>query len=99
MQVSLVYVNTLEQFPTPFTCFNRSEHTLWSSDQVLLPTDNAGSLTAARLRTGVIVLQPRRCRVRPAAALVEVRPVLLDTRLTELDPASPVILQVAPLSY
>ncbi len=97
LQVSLVYINTLEQFPTPFICFKASEHTLWSSDPVLLPTDNVGSLSTARLRTGVLALQPRRCRVMPAAALVEVRPVLSDTRLTQLDPASPVTLQVSAM--
>ncbi len=95
LQVSLVYTNTLQQHPTPFTCFNASEHTLWSSDPVLIPTDSAGSLTTVRLRTGIIALQTRRCRVMPSAALVEVRPILSDTRLTELDPTSPVTLQVS----
>ncbi len=95
--MSLVYTNTLAQYPTPFTCFNASEYTLWSSDPVLLPTDSAGSLTSARLRTGVIALKLRRCRVMPAAALVEVRPILSDTRLTELDPSSPVTLQVSAM--
>jgi hypothetical protein len=101
LQVSLAYTNILALYPTPFTCFNASEYTLWSSDPVLIPTDSAGSLTTARLRTGVIALQRRRCRVMPVSSLVEVRPRLSDTRLLELDPAAPVTLQVesAPNSF
>ncbi len=92
--MSLIYTNTLAQYPTPFTCFNASEHTIWSSNQVFVPTDSAGSLTTTRLRTGVVALQRRRCRVMPAVAVVEVRPRLKDTRLLELDITSPVTLQV-----
>ena len=58
-----------------------------------MPVDSAGSLAPTRLRTGVVSYAARACRAMPAAALVEVRPELSDTRLLALPAGSPVVIQ------